>query len=268
MEYSTTVPGFGTIVFRPTQSDHIYVECREFTVRGKTQNVSAHYYLWSDNSWHLGMEKYMPVLDCNGSYLNNDRSKVINEQILSFQSFLNNYNNNIIVAKQMPIIRIFDKTINEAQKITDILTRFYGSQNGRIMANTWADKLSNNSEFGYGYIDEQLKISRLNTSSLNDKYKLYLMNRNTNEIIISLVLSEATRKNILFSFPKLYDFYYTKKYLCNVKKIIPSFESIINNNNLDINISTLISKHYMKTKLLPTNINFNNDFIPINFITI
>lgn len=43
----------GRYKVKPTQFDHIYVDGHT-TVRGKTQQTSAHFYLWADGVWRLG----------------------------------------------------------------------------------------------------------------------------------------------------------------------------------------------------------------------
>lgn len=44
----------GTYKFTPTERDHMHVE-GEVTVRGKTMRVGAHFYLWDDGQWRLGV---------------------------------------------------------------------------------------------------------------------------------------------------------------------------------------------------------------------
>ena len=55
---------------------------------------------------NIGKEKKMPVIDANGSYLNDPISKTYSSQIVAFQSFLNNnpLGNGIGVSKSMPNI--------------------------------------------------------------------------------------------------------------------------------------------------------------------
>lgn len=210
----------------------------------------------------LNKEKKLIFLDCNGSYLNDKRSKIISSQIISFLSYLNGYEN-IGISKQIPTI--IDKKPNKQKddlksRITDFINRF----NNENLGSSWNEYFTYDPIFGQNFIKNQLKFSWLNDGSTDQKI-LHGLNLGSNETKISIVLSEAVSKNILYSFPVIYDFFYTKEYNCyNRIKIKSSFE-IGNPNDIDLYLSTIVIKDY--SKLNKQGNVLSGDFYPIDIIS-
>lgn len=210
----------------------------------------------------LGKEKKLIFLDCNGSYLNDERSKVISSQIISFLSYLNGYEN-IGISKQIPTIidKKPEKSKNDLQaRINDFLDRF----NNENLGSSWNEYFTYDPLFGQNFINNQLKFSRLRDGSTQRKI-LHGLNLGSNESKISIVLSEAVSQNILYSFPVIYDFFYTKEYNCYNRIKIKSSSEIANPNDIDLYLSTIIIKDY-------SNMNkrgdiLNGDFYPVDIIS-
>ena len=55
MERQAFPTSIGQLEIVPNGHRHIYVT-GQMTVRGKTQTASAHFHLWADGRWHLGLE--------------------------------------------------------------------------------------------------------------------------------------------------------------------------------------------------------------------
>jgi hypothetical protein len=219
---------------------------------------------------NMTKEKKMPVLDTNGSYLNNDISKTYSSQIIAFQAYLNNFDPNIGVSKQMPMIK-FD-AYNDAEVVEPILNavvapnrilasctdhklrtlylKFTGNGNlHNPQPNTWAHTLNAQALLNQNYYLRQLKMNKyLDADLVNPVYTNTIirnyMNLASNENIITLVLSEATRKRILYSFPQLIDFFYTKNINCSQNVVLPDRANVANSNNLDIINTTMMFKFY------------------------
>ena len=241
---------------------------------------------------NINKEKKMPVIDTNGSYLNDPVSKTYSSQIVAFQSFLNNneLGNGIGVSKSMPNIfydgyEETDKTLsnstttnNYVDKLDKKLQSLYKILIGGLSydgqaTDTITKILINDPNFGQDYVNNQLKISRfdqnlykkqnvVNTDHANIMIKNYL-NSAINENIITLILSEATRKRILYSFPQLLDFYYTKNIQCSTQKTLPPSP---NGSQVDIINSVMLFKHYGKLTINYDNGQFNPvfDFVPLD----
>ena len=210
----------------------------------------------------LNKEKKLIFLDCNGSYLNDERSKVISSQIISFLSYLNGYEN-IGISKQIPTIidKNPDKIKDDLKKrIDNFINRF----NNENLGSSWNEYFKYNPTFGQNFLNNQLKFSRIFDGSSYQKV-LHGLNLGSNESKISLILSEAVSKNILYCFPVIYDFYYTKEYNCYNRIKIRNSSEIGNSNDIDLYLSTIIIKDY--SKLNKQGDVFNGDFYPIDIIS-
>ena len=199
---------------------------------------------------NITKEKKIPVIDTNGSYLNNPISKTYTSQIVAFQSFLNNDTQTIRpsigISKQMPNILYNGYVrpdpvpnipppagyhiINSCtdHKLISLFRDLTG--NGLLnnpTPNTWVHSLNNNVAFGQNYVRRQLKLAKYNDPAFNNPANANIMIRNNmnlafNENIITLVLSEATRKRILYCYPQLLDFYYGKNLNCAQRVSLPN----------------------------------------------
>ena len=210
----------------------------------------------------LNKEKKLIFLDCNGSYLNDKYSRVISSQIISFLSYLNGYEN-IGISKQIPTI--IDKKQNKVKddlkvRINDFLDRF----NNENLGSSWNEYFTYDPMFGQNFINNQLKFSRLRDGSTQSKI-LHGLNLGSNESKISIVLSEAVSRNILYCFPVIYDFFYTKEYSCYNRIKIKSSSGIKNSNDIDLYLSTMIIKDYSKINKQGNML--NGDFYPVDIIS-
>lgn len=210
----------------------------------------------------LNKEKKLIFLDCNGSYLNDKRSRVISSQIISFLSYLNGYEN-VGISKQIPTIidKKSDKIKDDLHnRIDNFLNRF----NNNNLGSSWNEYFRYNPTFGQDFLNNQLKFSRISDGSIYQKI-LHGLNLGSNETKISIVLSEAVSKNILYCFPVIYDFFYTKEYNCYNRIKIKDSSEIENPNDIDIYLSTIIIKDY--SKLNKQGDVLNGDFYPIDIIS-
>jgi hypothetical protein len=210
----------------------------------------------------LNKEKKLIFLDCNGSYLNDKRSRVISSQIISFLSYINGYEN-IGISKQIPTI--IDK---KSDKIKDDLhnriDNFMNRFNNENLGSSWNEYFKYNSTFGQNFLNNQLRFSRISDGSTIHKI-VHGLNLGSNESKISIVLSEAVSKNILYCFPVIYDFFYTKEYNCYNRIKIKDSSEIGVPNDIDIYLSTIIMKEY--SKLNKQGDVLNGDFYPIDIIS-
>jgi len=242
---------------------------------------------------NLRKEKKMPVIDTCGSYLNNDLSKTQSSQSISFQSFLNNYDPNIGVSKHMPVIlyKNYDETedlepiLNSMimpnriirsctdHKLKSLFIKLTGNGNLTVpVSNTWAHYIVNDIKLTERYLRKQMKLEKFYDTGLNaviinhqfvNKTLNNYVNLANNENIISLVLSEATRKKILYCFPQLLDFFYTKNITCENQITLRNQVDIPLHNNIDIYNSTMVFKHYGNIEF-DTRFNIISDLYPVD----
>ena len=238
---------------------------------------------------HLNKEKKMQVIDTCGSYLNNNLSKIISSQSVSFQAFLNNYDPNIGVSKHMPVILYSNYNAGEDlapimaavpvpnriivsctnHKLISLIIKLTGNGNlTNPLPDTWAHYIRNDPRLTLNYLRRQMKLNKYYDANFVDiPYTNRMINNyvnlGNNENIVTLVLSEATRKKILYCFPQLLDFFYTKNITCENQLSLRNQANIVVHNNIDIYNSTMVFKHYGNISFDAT-FNVISDLYPVD----
>lgn len=57
------------IEMRPTEGNHVFVECGNLTVNRVEYYMTAHYFLWQDGNFHLGKEEQKPYQQKGNLYM-------------------------------------------------------------------------------------------------------------------------------------------------------------------------------------------------------